>query len=946
MFKNIYIKGASQHNLKNINVEIPRDKFTVITGLSGSGKSSLAFDTLYAEGQRRYVESLSAYARQFLDRMQKPKVEHIEGLSPAIAIEQRSAGSSPRSTVATVTEIYDYLRLLYAHAGTAHCPQCGKELHSQSVQTISEKILAYPENKKLMLLAPFVSGRKGEHREIIEKISVEGFVRARIDGEFFVLGEDTVNLDKNKRHTIEAVVDRLVSGKMDPARLSDSIELALKHGNGVMTVLLEDDGKWIEEQISEDLACLDCNISFGKLLPRNFSFNSPYGACKRCSGLGALMTMDPELVVPDDTLSIRKGAIPGWRRGPRRLIIYYNMLLRKLSEHLNCPDMLTRPFKDLEPKVRNAILYGTEENIEFTYSIRGKRHLWSKPFEGVLLNMQRRLEETESESVRDRLRKYLSPRICPECNGARLNPVSLAVKVGNLAINELNALPIEKAYEFFRNLQLDKEAQIIAAEVIREIESRLGFLNNVGLSYLTLDRQSSTLSGGEAQRIRLATQLGCGLVGVLYILDEPSIGLHQRDNDRLLDTLMSLRDIGNTVIVVEHDLDTILRADHVLDLGPGAGRHGGEIVAHGTPKQVQANPKSLTGQYLSGEKHVAVPEKRLPGTGEKLTIRGATHNNLKNINVDIPLGTFCCISGVSGSGKSSLINEILKRALNRHLNISDDPPGAHKEITGLEAINKAIIIDQSPIGRTPRSNPATYTDAFAYIRRLFAELPESKVRGYKPGRFSFNVKGGRCEDCRGDGIKKIEMQFLADVYVECATCGGKRFNADTLNIRYKKQNIADVLDMTVNEATEFFSAHPPLFRKLKTLQDVGLGYIHLGQAATTLSGGEAQRVKLASELSRIPRGHTIYILDEPTTGLHLADIKQLLSVLFQLRDKGNTVLVIEHNLDVIKTADHIIDLGPEGGEAGGRVIAKGTPEQVAKVKKSYTGQYLKQYLKD
>ena len=948
MAKNIYIKGARQHNLKSIDVEIPRDKLTVITGLSGSGKSSLAFDTLYAEGQRRYVESLSAYARQFLDRMQKPKVEHIEGLSPAIAIEQRSAGSSPRSTVATVTEIYDYLRLLYAHTGIAHCPKCGKVLDTQSVQTICEKILSYPEGRKLMILAPFVSGRKGEHREILEQISAEGFVRARVDGEFVVLDENTVELDKNKRHTIEAVVDRLISGRLDTARLNDSVELALKHGGGVLTVLVEnpeEDGpKWMEEQISEHLACLDCDISFAQLQPRNFSFNSPYGACKKCSGLGALMVMDPELVVPDDSLSIRKGAIPGWRRGPRRLIIYYNMLLRKLSEHLDCPDMLTRPFNKLEPHVRQAILFGTEENIEFTYTIRGRKHLWSKPFEGVLLNMQRRLEETDSESVRERLRKYLKPQTCPDCKGARLNPVSLAVTVGGLSINELNALPVEDALKFFQNLELSKEARIISAEVVREIESRIGFLNNVGLSYLTLDRQSNTLSGGEAQRIRLATQLGCGLVGVLYILDEPSIGLHQRDNDRLLDTLTTLRDIGNTVIVVEHDLDTIMRADHVLDLGPGAGLHGGEIVAEGSPEKVRKTKGSLTGQYLSGEKAVEVPSERKKGTGEKISIKGATHNNLKNVNIDIPLGTFCCVTGVSGSGKSSLVNEILKRALNKHLNINDDPPGPHKTIKGLEAINKAIIIDQSPIGRTPRSNPATYTDAFSYIRRLFAELPESKIRGYKPGRFSFNVKGGRCEACRGDGIKKIEMQFLADVYVECSACNGKRFNAETLSIRYKKHNIADVLEMTVNQATEFFSAHPPLYRKLKTLQDVGLGYVHLGQAATTLSGGEAQRVKLASELSRIPRGHTIYILDEPTTGLHMADIKQLLDVLFQLRDKGNTVLVIEHNLDVIKTADHIIDLGPEGGEAGGKVIAKGTPEEVAKVKKSYTGQYLKDYL--
>ena len=948
MAKNIYIKGARQHNLKSIDVEIPRDKLTVITGLSGSGKSSLAFDTLYAEGQRRYVESLSAYARQFLDRMQKPKVDHIEGLSPAIAIEQRSAGSSPRSTVATVTEIYDYLRLLYAHTGIAHCPKCGKVLDTQSVQTICEKILSYPEGRKLMILAPFVSGRKGEHREILEQISAEGFVRARVDGELVVLDDNPIELDKNKRHTIEAVVDRLISGRLDTARLNDSVELALKHGGGVLTVLIEnpeEDGpRWLEEQISEHLACLDCDISFAQLQPRNFSFNSPYGACKKCSGLGALMVMDPELVVPDDSLSIRKGAIPGWRRGPRRLIIYYNMLLRKLSEHLDCPDMLTRPFNKLEPHVRQAILFGTEENIEFTYTIRGRKHLWSKPFEGVLLNMQRRLEETDSESVRERLRKYLKPQTCPDCKGARLNPVSLAVTVGGLSINELNALPVEEAFKFFQNLELSKEARIISAEVVREIESRLGFLNNVGLSYLSLDRQSSTLSGGEAQRIRLATQLGCGLVGVLYILDEPSIGLHQRDNDRLLDTLTTLRDIGNTVIVVEHDLDTIMRADHVLDLGPGAGLHGGEIVAAGSPEKVKNTKGSLTGQYLSGEKAVEVPSERKKGTGEIISIKGATHNNLKNVNIDIPLGTFCCVTGVSGSGKSSLVNEILTRALNKHLNINDDPPGPHKAIKGLEAINKAIIIDQSPIGRTPRSNPATYTDAFSYIRRLFAELPESKIRGYKPGRFSFNVKGGRCEACRGDGIKKIEMQFLADVYVECSSCNGKRFNAETLSIRYKKHNIADVLEMTVNQATEFFSAHPPLYRKLKTLQDVGLGYVHLGQAATTLSGGEAQRVKLASELSRIPRGHTIYILDEPTTGLHMADIKQLLDVLFKLRDKGNTVLVIEHNLDVIKTADHIIDLGPEGGEAGGKVIAKGTPEEVAKVKKSYTGQYLKDYL--
>ncbi|QSH41296.1 excinuclease ABC subunit UvrA [Lentisphaerota bacterium ZTH] len=949
MLQNIYIKGAAQHNLKAIDVEIPRNKLTVITGLSGSGKSSLAFDTLYAEGQRRYVESLSAYARQFLDRLQKPKVDHIEGLSPAIAIEQRTAGSNPRSTVATVTEIYDYLRLLYAHTGIPHCPECGKELKSQSAQSITARIMEYPADRKLMLLAPFVSGRKGEHREILEKISSEGFVRARIDGEFVLLDEKIPKLEKNIRHSIEAVVDRLVTGSLDASRLNDSVEVALKHGDGILTVLIENDvpdgPKWIEEQISEHLACLDCSVSFGQLQPRNFSFNSPYGACPECSGLGVLMVMNPELVVPDTSLSIKKGAIPGWRRGPRRLIIYYNMLLRKLSEHFNYPEMLTTPFKDLPDKIRRALLFGTEENLEFDYVIRGRRFHWSKPFEGILANMQRRMEETESDSVRDRLRKYLSPHVCPKCNGARLNPVSLAVTVGGAAINEVNALSVEKSLSFFQKLELSREGQVIAGEVLREICSRLGFLNDVGLSYLTLDRQSGTLSGGEAQRIRLATQLGCGLVGVLYILDEPSIGLHQRDNDRLLDTLERLRDIGNTVVVVEHDLDTIMRADYVLDLGPGAGRHGGEVVAHGTPAQVKRSKKSLTGNYISGKKEVPVPEARSRGTGNKLTIKGARHNNLKNVDIDIPLGTFCCVTGVSGSGKSSLINEILTRGLHKHLKIGDEQPGEHDAIKGLKHIDKAIVIDQSPIGRTPRSNPATYTDAFAHIRKLFAELPESKVRGYKPGRFSFNVKGGRCEDCRGDGIKKIEMQFLSDVYVECATCGGKRFNAETLNIRFKKMNIADVLDMTVNQAAEFFEKVPPLYRKLKTLQDVGLGYVHLGQPATTLSGGEAQRVKLASELSRIPRGHTIYILDEPTTGLHIADIEKLLEVLLKLRDMGNTVLVIEHNLDVIKTADHVIDLGPEGGDAGGRIIASGTPEEVAASEESYTGEYLRHYLK-
>ncbi len=952
MAGNIIIKGASLHNLKHIDVEIPRDKFTVITGLSGSGKSSLAFDTLYAEGQRRYVESLSAYARQFLDRMQKPKVEHIEGLSPAISIEQRSAGANPRSTVATTTEIYDYLRLLYAHVGIPHCPECGKELHPQSAESICNTILSYPEGRKMMLLSPYINGRKGEHRDVFDKMRADGFVRARIDGTIVSLDDDFKLPEKNKKHTIEAVVDRLATGKIDNSRLNDSVETALKYGDGIVTVMLENDDQspdapeWIEEKLSEHLACLDCQLSFGQLLPRNFSFNSPYGACSRCHGLGTLLVMNAKLAVPDDSLSIRKGAIPGWRRGPRRLIIYYNLLLRKLSEFYDCPDMLTRPFRDLPEKLKHIILYGSgDEHLVFHYNIRGRRHTWDRPFEGVLVNLQRRMEETESDSVRERLKQYMIRETCPECNGARLNPCSLAVTVSGLPINEFNALNVDAAHDFIENLELNAEHRAVAEEIVREVSSRLRFLKDVGLNYLTLDRESGTLSGGEAQRIRLATQLGCGLVGVLYILDEPSIGLHQRDNQRLIKTMKGLRDIGNTVIVVEHDTETIEAADYVLDLGPGAGAHGGEVVAAGPPEKIKKSKDSLTGAFMSGKRKIAIPEKREKGSGDALIIREAAENNLKNIDVEIPLGTFCCVTGVSGSGKSSLVNGILKKALNRHLGIGDRVVGKHKTVEGLENINKAIVIDQSPIGRTPRSNAATYTDAFGLIRNLFAKLPESKMRGYKPGRFSFNVKGGRCEECRGDGIKKIEMQFLPDVYVTCSACNGRRFNKETLNVRFKKKNIADVLDMTVNEAAEFFSAMPPLYRKLKTLQDVGLGYIHLGQPATTLSGGEAQRVKLASELARIPRGHTIYILDEPTTGLHCADIDQLLTVLLRLRDKGNTVLVIEHNLDVIKVADHIIDLGPEGGNDGGYLIAAGTPEEVAACKKSYTGQHLKDILK-
>ncbi len=951
MLENIVIHGASQHNLKNIDAVIPRNQLVVITGLSGSGKSSLAFDTLYAEGQRRYVESLSAYARQFLDRLQKPKVEHIEGLSPAIAIEQRTAGGTPRSTVATVTEIYDYLRLLYAHVGIPHCPHCGRKLESQSAEKISELLMQQPAGRKLMLLAPLVAGRKGEHRDILSQLRSDGFVRARIDGEMVLLEEYGDKMpDKNKRHTIEAVVDRLVTGAVDSARLTDSVETALRHGDGVITVLLENPdptaaSRWIEEQHSEKLACLECGVSYGELKPRNFSFNSPYGACPECNGLGMLQVMDPQLVIPDPSLSIKQGAIPGWRRGPRHLIMYYNLLLRKIAEAWDCPEMLTTPFEKLPESIRQLLLYGSGDvPLEFDYHMHGKKYRWSKPFEGILENLRRRMTETESESVRERLKSYLSPKTCPSCGGARLNPVSLAVTVGDLGIHQFNALSVDRALAFVSELELAGEAATIAGDVLKEVHSRLTFLSDVGLNYLTLDRISHTLSGGEAQRIRLATQLGCGLVGVLYILDEPSIGLHQRDNDRLLTTLAKLRDLGNTVLVVEHDLDTIRAADYVLDLGPGAGRHGGELVAAGTADEIAANERSLTGAFLSGRRAIEVPLERQAGNGKKISIRGATHNNLRDVDVDIPLGTFCCVTGVSGSGKSSLINEILVRELNRRQKIQDDLPGSYREITGLENVDKAIVIDQSPIGRTPRSNPATYTDAFGIIRKLFSELPDSKVRGFGPGRYSFNVKGGRCEECKGDGIRKIEMQFLSDVYVECAACNGKRFNKETLAVRYKKRNIADVLDMTVNQAVEFFDAVPSLKRKLKTLQEVGLGYVKLGQPATTLSGGEAQRVKLAAELARMPRGHTVYILDEPTTGLHLADIEQLMKVLFRLRDLGNTVLVIEHNLDVIKCADQLIDLGPEGGSGGGEIIATGTPEEVAAVELSHTGRYLRQYL--
>ncbi|MBT3374771.1 MAG: excinuclease ABC subunit UvrA [Lentisphaerae bacterium] len=941
----IRIVGARQHNLKNIDVTIPRDALVVVTGLSGSGKSSLAFDTLYAEGQRRYVESLSAYARQFLDRLQKPDVEHIEGLSPAIAIEQRSAGSNPRSIVATTTEIYDYLRLLYAHVGTPHCPKCGKTVQGQSAQAICEKISQLPEGTRLMLLAPYVVGKKGEHRDIIEGMQRDGFVRARVDGQIVSL-EDEIKLAKTKKHTLEAVVDRLVSGKTSGSRLMDSVELALKLGEGVIVVLIQDDTAgdgWREETMSEHLACLECGVSFAELLPRNFSFNSPYGACPTCHGLGHHLVFIPELVVVNPSLSIRKGAIALWRRGPRRLIIYYNHLLRRLAEHYGFE--LTTPWQDLPKKVQHVLLHGSdEEEICFDFWRRGKMHSMTKPFEGILPNLLRRYRETESDAVRERLRACMGRELCPDCKGARLRPESLAVTVQGLSIHDFCSLPIDEAHDVAHGLDLTREQQAIAGEILKEIRLRLGFLHSVGLSYLSLNRESGTLSGGESQRIRLGTQVGSGLVGVLYVLDEPSIGLHQRDNERLLRTLEKLRDQGNTVVVVEHDIDTIRSADYVIDLGPGAGRLGGELVCSGPPSEISACEASLTGAYMTGRKAIPIPEERLPGNGHALKIVGASEHNLKTIDVTIPLGTFCCVTGVSGSGKSTLVDDILKKALTQHFEFKTDPPGKHKRINGLAHVDKMIVIDQSPIGRTPRSNPATYTDAFNTIRELYSKVPESRVRGYKPGRFSFNVKGGRCEECKGDGIKKIEMQFLPDVYVQCEVCNGKRYNRETLSIRYRGQTIADALDMTVNEACEVFSAVPRLKRKLDTLQSVGLGYIHLGQPATTLSGGEAQRVKLAAELARQPKGHTLYILDEPTTGLHTADIERLLQVLQSLRDQGNTVLVIEHNLDVIKVADHLVDLGPEGGDEGGQVVAAGTPEVVADCADSYTGQFLRPIL--
>ncbi|AEH52775.1 MULTISPECIES: excinuclease ABC subunit UvrA [Heyndrickxia] len=933
----IEVKGARVHNLKNIDVTLPRDQLVVLTGLSGSGKSSLAFDTIYAEGQRRYVESLSAYARQFLGQMDKPDVDAIEGLSPAISIDQKTTSRNPRSTVGTVTEIYDYLRLLYARIGHPICPNHGIEIASQTVEQMVDRIMAYPERTRLQVLAPVVSGKKGRHVKLLDDIKKQGFVRVRIDGEMLDLGEE-IELDKNKKHSIDIVVDRIVIKDGIEPRLADSLETALKLADGrvVIDVIGEE-----ELLFSEHLACPICGFSIDKLEPRMFSFNSPFGACPECDGLGAKLEVDPSLVIPDASLTLNEGAIAPWEPISSQ---YYPQLLKAVCEHFGI-DMDT-PVKDLPKHQMEIILYGSgNERIYFHYENDfGQVRDNMIQFEGVLNNIERRYRETSSDFTREQMERYMAQQPCPKCKGYRLKPESLAVKVGGKHISEVTDYSIAEARSFFAHLELTEKEQAIARLILREIESRLGFLVNVGLDYLTLSRSAGTLSGGEAQRIRLATQIGSRLTGVLYILDEPSIGLHQRDNDRLIATLRQMADIGNTLIVVEHDEDTMLAADYLIDIGPGAGVHGGKVVAAGTPREVMKNPDSLTGQYLSGKKFIPLPPKRRKGDGRFVEIRGAKENNLKNINVKFPLGLFIAVTGVSGSGKSTLVNEILHKALAQKLQRAKAKPGAYKEIKGIEHLDKVIDIDQSPIGRTPRSNPATYTGVFDDIRDVFASTNEAKIRGYKKGRFSFNVKGGRCEACHGDGIIKIEMHFLPDVYVPCEVCHGKRYNRETLEVQYKGKNIADVLDMTVEDAISFFENIPKIRRKLQTIADVGLGYVKLGQPATTLSGGEAQRVKLASELHRRSTGRSFYILDEPTTGLHVHDIAKLLDVLQRLVENGDTVLVIEHNLDVIKTADYIIDLGPEGGDGGGTVVATGTPEKVAEHPTSYTGKYLKPVL--
>ncbi len=931
----LYIKGAREHNLKNIDVKIPRDKLTVITGLSGSGKSSLAFDTIYAEGQRRYVESMSAYARQFLGLMEKPDVDFIEGLSPAISIEQKGTPKNPRSTVGTVTEIYDYLRLLFARVGVPHCVNCSQPITQQTVEQIVDSVLSYEEGTRLMVLAPLIRGKKGEHKDIIDEAKREGFVRLRIDGEIVEVDNDT-NVDKKKKHTIEAVVDRLVVKSGSKRRLADSVETALKMGQGTVLINIKNQ----DLLFSEKFACTNCNISYEEPSPRLFSFNSPFGACPECDGLGQKMDVDPKLVIQDPSLSINDGAIHPW--GGAEMANWYRYMLRGLSRHYKFK--FSTPFKELPAQIQRIILYGSgKDSISFEYEhASGKgaaAGTYTSQFEGVIPHLMRRYKQTESSGVRQWIENYMSVSKCPKCKGARLRPEALAVIINRETIDSVTDMSIKEAKKFFDSITLNKRQQTIAKPIFKEIRERLQFLCDVGLDYLTMSRSASTLSGGEAQRIRLATQIGSRLVGVLYILDEPSIGLHQRDNTKLLNTLTGLRDLGNTVVVVEHDRETIEAADYVLDLGPGAGVHGGHIVASGTPQEIAKQKNSLTGQYLADTKTIPTPKHRRTNK-DSIVISGATGNNLKSVSAEFPLGSLIVVTGVSGSGKSSLINETLYRALAKHFYDSRTNPLPYEKLEGLEHIDKVIDIDQSPIGRTPRSNPATYTGVFTLIRDLFAEIPEAKARGYGAGRFSFNVKGGRCEACEGDGIIKIEMHFLPDIYIPCETCKGKRYNRETLEVTFKGKSIADVLDMTVEEAMSFFENIPRIRKKMETLKDVGLGYIHLGQQATTLSGGEAQRVKLATELSKVATGRTLYILDEPTTGLHFEDIRLLLTVLNQLVERGNTVIVIEHNLDVIKTADWIIDIGPEGGEGGGKIIAAGTPEDVVKNKASYTGEYL------
>ena len=938
MKNEIVIRGAREHNLKNVSLTLPRDKMIVFTGLSGSGKSSLAFDTIYAEGQRRYVESLSSYARQFLGQMEKPDVELIEGLSPAISIDQKSTSNNPRSTVGTVTEIHDYLRLLYARIGIPHCPKCGRVIERQTVDQVVEQIMALGEGARVQIIAPAVRGRKGEHAKLLAQIQKDGYVRVKVDGTVYDIADVPV-LDKKLKHTIDVIVDRIIVRKGSEGRLADSLETAFSFGAGLAKV--EHNGE--EQLFSENYACPECGISIEELTPRMFSFNNPYGACPTCSGLGSLMKIDPALIVPNEELSLKKGAInaTGWQSSNASSIA--GMYLAALGEKYGF--CLDAPFKELSAEAKKVILYGTgSERIHVEYHKEFGEGSYDSPFEGVIPNLERRYRETQSDFMKREIEEYMANIPCPDCNGKRLKKESLSVTVGGMNIAEISDMTVRHAREKLGSLKLTQTEELIARQILKEIDSRLGFLISVGLDYLTLSRMAGTLSGGEAQRIRLATQIGSSLVGVLYILDEPSIGLHQRDNARLIDTLKGMRDLGNTLIVVEHDEETMLNADYIVDIGPGPGEHGGEVVFSGTPEEILKDENSITGKYLSGREYIPIPKHRRPVGESWLSIRGARANNLKNVNADIPIGVFTCVTGVSGSGKSSLVNEVMKKALLRDLNRARTKPGEHDAILGIEKLDKIIDIDQSPIGRTPRSNPATYTGLFDLVRDVFAQTPDAKMRGYTNGRFSFNVKGGRCEACHGDGILKIEMHFLPDIYVPCEVCGGKRYNRETLEVRYKGKTIADVLDMTVEEALHFFAPLPKLAKKLQTLYDVGLGYIRLGQPSTTLSGGEAQRVKLATELARKDTGRTIYVLDEPTTGLHTDDVKRLLSILQRLCDGGSTVVVIEHNLDVIKAADYIIDLGPEGGDMGGTIVCCGTPEQVAENGKSYTGKYLKPVL--